>query len=71
MGAIQLMGRQIGKTEMAKNAVVRANVTIGEAKETSGFAIKVDIKVEGIDEELLQAGHGVRSLHPNAYDTGF
>lgn len=44
---------------MAKNAKVHASVHIGEAEGMSGFGIAVDMKVEGIDEELLKAGHEV------------
>ncbi|CAA7260717.1 unnamed protein product [Cyclocybe aegerita] len=57
LGAIQAVARTQGKSDMAKNAVVRASVHIGEPNEAQGFAIAVDIKVEGIDEELLKAGH--------------
>lgn len=44
---------------MAKDAVVHASVHLGEPKDMGGFGIAVDIKVEGVDEELLQAGHEV------------
>lgn len=57
LGAIQLVARGMGKTEMAKNAKVHVSVHLGEPKDMEGFGIGVDIKVEGIDDELLQAGH--------------
>lgn len=57
LGAIQLIAGRTGKKDMAKNAVVHANVHIGEPENLEGFGIAVDIKVEGIDEELLKAGH--------------
>jgi len=57
LGAIQAVAKGLGKSEMAKNAVVRTSVHIGPAAELSGFGLAVDIKVEGIDEELLKAGH--------------
>lgn len=44
---------------MAKNAKVHASVHIGEPEGMPGFGIAVDMKVEGIDEELLKAGHEV------------
>lgn len=47
---------------MAANAVVRASVHIGPAAELDGFGLAVDIKVEGVDEELLKAGHAVRLI---------
>ncbi|KAF8893536.1 OsmC-like protein [Infundibulicybe gibba] len=57
LGAIQMMAGRMGKSDMAKDAVVRTSVHIGEPKEMGGFGLAVDIKVEGIDEELLKAGH--------------
>jgi len=59
LGAIQLMAGRMGKT--AKDAVVHTSVHIGEPNGLSGFGIAVDIKVEGVDEELLKAGHEVRA----------
>lgn len=57
LGAIQLMAGKLGKN--AKDAVVRASVHIGEPEELGGFGIAVDIEVEGVDSELLEAGHEV------------
>ena len=57
LGAIQAVARTQGKTDMAKNAVVHASVKLGTPTELKGFGLGVDIKVEGIDEELLKAGH--------------
>jgi organic hydroperoxide reductase OsmC/OhrA len=59
LGAIQAVAGRMGKKDMAKDAVVHTSVHIGEPSELSGFGIAVDIKVEGVDEELLQAGHDV------------
>lgn len=54
------MARQLpGKQEMGKNAVVHTSVHIGEPDNMEGFGLAVDIKVEGVDEELLKAGHEV------------
>lgn len=53
------MSKNLGKEEMAKNAVVDVSVQIGMANELPGFGLAVDIKVKGIDDELLQAGHAV------------
>lgn len=44
---------------MAKNAKVHVSVHLGEAKDLGGFGIGADVTVEGIDDELLQAGHAV------------
>ncbi|KAF8070069.1 OsmC/Ohr family [Lyophyllum atratum] len=57
LGAIQMVAGKMGKPESAKNAVVRTSVHIGEPKEMGGFGLAVDIKVEGVDEDVLKAGH--------------
>jgi hypothetical protein len=56
-----MMAGKTGKKHAAKDAVVHASVHLGEPKEIGGFGIGVDIKVEGVDEELLKAGHEVSS----------
>ncbi|KAF8716725.1 hypothetical protein AX14_012218 [Amanita brunnescens Koide BX004] len=57
LGALQLVARQQGKKEMAERAVVHTSVSIGTPNELPGFGIAVDIKVEGVDDEVLRAGH--------------
>jgi hypothetical protein len=42
-----------------KNAKVHTSVHIGTPNELPGFGLAIDIKVEGVDDELLQAGHEV------------
>jgi hypothetical protein len=49
----------MGRKDQAKDAVVRVSVHIGDAEEIGGFGIGVDVKVEGVDDELLRAGHEV------------
>lgn len=53
------MAGRLGKKEMGKQAVVHTTVHIGETENKPGLGLAVDIKVEGIDEELLKAGHEV------------
>ena len=53
------MAKRMGKEEMGKKAVVHTSVHIGTPENIEGFSLAVDIKVEGVDEELLQAGHEV------------
>jgi organic hydroperoxide reductase OsmC/OhrA len=61
LGALQMMAGKMGKKDAVKNAVIHANVHLGEAEELGGFGLAVDIKVEGVeDDELIQAGHDVR-----------
>ncbi len=44
---------------MGKKAVVHTSVHIGVPDNKPGFGLAVDIKVEGVDEEVLKAGHEV------------
>jgi len=57
LGSIQAVAPRLGKEEMGKKAVVHTDVHVGEPNHYEGFALAVDIKVEGVDEELLKAGH--------------
>jgi len=58
LGALQMVAGKAGKNDAVKNAVIHANVHIGEPKDIGGFGIAVDIKVENVDDEaLIQAGH--------------
>jgi len=57
LGAIQMMAGKMGHKDAAKNAIVHASVHLGEAEKIGGFGIGVDIKVEGVDDALLKAGH--------------
>jgi hypothetical protein len=56
-----MMAGRMGKTGAAKDAVVHATVHLGEPEEMSGFGLAVDIKVEGVDEDVVQAGHEVNA----------
>jgi organic hydroperoxide reductase OsmC/OhrA len=67
LGAIQLRARQMGKPEAAAKAVVHASVSLGETQEEPGLGLAVDIKVENVEEDVLQAGHEVRSFGPYAH----
>ena len=44
---------------MADNAVVHSSVHLGTVEEMDGFGFAVEIKVEGVDEELMKAAHEV------------
>jgi len=57
LGAIQAVAKGLGKEAMAKKAVVHTSVHIGEPHKKPGFGLAVDIKVDGVDEELLKAAH--------------
>ncbi|KAI0066066.1 OsmC-like protein [Artomyces pyxidatus] len=56
--ALQLAAGRMGKVKEARNAVVHANVHMGQATEMDDLGVAVDILVEGIaDQALIDAGH--------------
>ncbi|KAF8639486.1 hypothetical protein AX17_001392 [Amanita inopinata Kibby_2008] len=57
LSAIQVAARRQGKSEMADKAVVHTNVSIGIPTDLPGFGLAVDIKVEGVDNEVLKTAH--------------
>lgn len=56
-----MVSNQFGKTSEARNAVVHTQVYLGKPKEMDGFGLEVKIQVEGVDQELIDAGHEVRA----------
>ena len=44
---------------MEKKAVVPTTVHLGTPENIEGFGLAVDIKAEGVDDELLNAAHEV------------
>ncbi len=56
---MQLVAGQTGKSEMAKNATVHTQVHMGQPEGMDGFGLEVHIQVEGVDMELIEAGHKV------------
>ena len=61
LGAIQAAARPLGKEELdkAKKVKVHAKVHIGPPEDLEGYAIAVDIKVEGAAKGLLKVAHKV------------
>lgn len=60
LGALQFVAGKAGKKEAAAKAKIHSSVVLGHAAEMEGFALKVNIKVEGIeDESLIKAAHEV------------
>ncbi|KAF9449660.1 OsmC-like protein [Macrolepiota fuliginosa MF-IS2] len=57
LGATQLMARNQKKPDQAEAAKVHVSVSLGEPKDIGGFGLAVGIKVEGVDENVLQAAH--------------
>ncbi|CAL1706751.1 unnamed protein product [Somion occarium] len=58
LSALQLVAGQKGQAESAKNAIIHSQVHIGKPKDKAGFALEVELKIEGIeDQALLDAAH--------------
>ena len=54
------MANNAGKKEAAAKAKIHSSVVLGPAVEMEGFALKVNLKVEGVaDESLIKAAHEV------------
>lgn len=54
------MAGQAGKRDAAAKAKIHSSVVLGHSAEMDGFALKVDLKVEGIeDDALIKAAHEV------------
>ena len=62
LASIQVASNQLDKVSEAKNAVVHARVHLGEPKGRDGYGLEVEIEVEGVGQDLIDAGHKVRSL---------
>ena len=60
LGALQFVAGKAGKKDAAAKAKIHSSVVLGTAAEMDGFSLKVDLKVEGIeDEALIKAAHEV------------
>ena len=60
LGALQLVAGKAGKKDAAASAKIHSSVTLGKSAELDGFALKVDLKVEGVeDDALIKAAHEV------------
>jgi len=59
LGAIQFIAAKKGRTGAAEHAVVHTSVHLGEPNVLGGLGLAVDIKVEGVDGEVLKAAHEI------------
>lgn len=60
LGALQFVAGKAGKKDIAAEAKIHASVVLGNAAEMDGFALKVDLKIEGLeDDALIKAAHEV------------
>ncbi|KAJ7600383.1 OsmC/Ohr family [Mycena floridula] len=54
--SIEMVAEKMGRKNPIKDAVVTAKVHLGQTVEMPGLGFGLDVKVEGVDEELLKAG---------------
>ena len=59
LSAIQMVSNNFGMTNEAKNAVVHTQVHLGKPEGAEGYALEVEVQVEGVPQELIDAGHEV------------
>ncbi|ETW80665.1 hypothetical protein HETIRDRAFT_459374 [Heterobasidion irregulare TC 32-1] len=60
IGAIQLAASRAGKKEVGDRAKVHAKVYLGHPTDREGFGLKVDINVEGVeDDAIIAAAHDI------------
>ncbi|EKM57297.1 uncharacterized protein PHACADRAFT_208399 [Phanerochaete carnosa HHB-10118-sp] len=57
LSAIQMVSNKFGMTNEAKNAVVHTQVHLGKPEGADGYALEVEVQVEGVPQELIDAGH--------------
>lgn len=68
LGALQAVARSSGKKDAAANAKIHSSVSLGHSAEIDGFGLKVELKVEGVeDEELIKAAHEVHLSSSGGY----
>lgn len=61
LGALQFVAGKAGKKDAVANAKIHTHVSLGVPEGFEGFGIGVDIKVEGVEDEvLIKAAHEVR-----------
>ncbi|KAI0346819.1 OsmC-like protein [Trametopsis cervina] len=69
LSAIQLASNKLGKTDEARNAVVHTQVHLGKPNGMDGYGLEVEIQVEGVSQDLVDAGHA-ECPYSRALDSG-
>ena len=59
LASIQVASNALSQVSEAKNAVVHTQVHLGKPHGHDGYGLEVEIQVEGVSQELLDAGHEV------------
>jgi hypothetical protein len=63
LSAVQEAATRLGKREVGAQAVVHANVSLGQPTDRPGFGLKVVLRIEGVqDQAILDAAHEVSYL---------
>ncbi|KAI0318867.1 OsmC-like protein [Amylostereum chailletii] len=55
--SMQIAAGSMGRTHDARKAVVYTDVHMGKPEGQDGYALAVDIKVEGVDQDIIDEGH--------------
>ena len=60
MSAVQDAATKLGKREVGAQAVVHADVSLGQPTDRPGFGLKVVLRIEGVeDQAILDTAHEV------------
>ncbi|THH15366.1 hypothetical protein EUX98_g9476, partial [Antrodiella citrinella] len=70
LGALQMVAGQQGKTALARDAKVHAQVHIGKPNDMAGFGLSVEIQVEGVKDQALIDGAHAACPYSRAFKHG-
>ena len=70
MSAVQAAATKLGKKEVGAQAVVHADVSLGQPTDCPGFGLKLVLRVVGVeDQAILDAAHEVSYIVAAAAET--
>lgn len=70
MSTIQDVATKLGKREVGAQAVVHADVSLGQPTDRPGFGLKVVLRIEGVDDQaILDTAHEVSHIVVTAAGT--
>jgi hypothetical protein len=70
LSAVQGAATKLGKKEVSAQAVVHADVSLGQPTDRPGFGLKVVLRVEGVeDQAILDTAHEVSYIVVTAAGT--
>ena len=63
MSAVQDAATKLGKREVGAQAVVHADVSLGQPTDRPGFGLKVALRIKGVeDQAILDTAHEVSCI---------